>query len=800
MAGNLVSSADSPPPPVPAASALPAYPDYGVAPVEPASEGIQLTRVFAALKRFKWLILLITMVGTGAGILVTRFLDPEYTVQATIWVESAPKQGGPVEAERILDSYAWVELLNTYTVLDSVVAKERLYLSRPAEDSVAFKSFALAESFRPGAYVLQVDRGGHTYTLKTEDGLVVGTGKTGEPIGQRVGFVWQPNPKELRHGSKIKFAVSTPRDASNALGKNLKTMMAQDGNFLRLQLVGTDPVRLARTLNAVTQQFVAIAADLKRRKLTEQTKILKEQVDTVGLQLRDAESQLERFRIATIREPNDQTPINPGLDNTTPTFMSEYWRQKLQIEELKRDRENLARIIAAAKNDTLSVDALSTLPAVRQAPELGKALGDLTAAEADLRALRLKYTDEFKPVRDAQDRVNRLRNQVVPGIATHLITVLQNQEKDLTGRVGTQGKELQRIPERSITEARLNNTVAATRQLFNELQARYATAKLAEASATPDVRILDEAIAPDRPSSDSAPKIILMAFAASMGFALALALLLDRLDKRFRYPDQVTNELGLSIFGAIPAMRRLKDGREDVEEAAQVEEAFRTIRLNLVHSYGAAGPVLLTVSSPGPGDGKSLVSSNLALSFAKAGYRTLLVDGDIRRGEQHRLFSCERVPGLLDYLMHSASLDEILRPTMDKNLMLLPCGTRRHHGPELLGSPAMGELMGQLKSRFNVIIVDSPPLGAGIDPFVLGTATGNMVIVLRSGETNRQMAEAKLRLLDRLPIRVLGAVLNDIRAGGVYQYYSYVYGYVADEERGGQLPAGSRSGEASPEA
>jgi capsular exopolysaccharide synthesis family protein len=772
-----------------------------VAPAEAPSEGIQLTRVFAALKRFKWLILLITMLGTGAGILVTRFLDPEYTVQATIWVESQPQRNGPVEADRILDSYAWVELLNTYTVLDSVVAKERLYLSRPAEDSVAFKSFALAESFRPGAYVLQVDRGGRAYTLKTEDGLVVGTGKIGEPIGQRVGFMWQPEPKDLRHGAKIKFAVSTPRDASNALGKSLKTMMAQDGNFLRLQLVGTDPVRLARTLNAVTQQFVAVAADLKRRKLTEQTKILKEQVDTVGLQLREAESQLERFRYATIAMPNDQTPINPGLTTTTPTFIGSYFGQKVQIEELKRDRENLQRILAAAKSgDPLSVDALATLPTVRQSPDLGKALGDLTSAESDLRALRLKYTDEFKPVRDAQDRVNRLRNEVVPGIAGNLINVLQKQEADLTQRVATQTKQLQQIPERTITEARLNNDVNARRQLFNELQARYATAKLAEASATPDVRILDQAIPPDRPSSDSAPKIIFMAFAASMGFALALALLLDRLDKRFRYPDQVTNELGLSIFGAIPAMRRLKDGREDVEEAAQVEEAFRTIRLNLVHSYGAAGPVLLTISSPGPGDGKSLVSSNLALSFAKAGYRTLLVDGDIRRGEQHRLFSCERVPGLLDYLMRSASLDEILRPTMDKNLMLLPCGTRRHHGPELLGSPAMGELMGQLKNRFNVIIVDSPPLGAGIDPFVLGTATGNMVIVLRSGETNRQMAEAKLRLLDRLPIRVLGAVLNDIRAVGVYQYYSYVYGYVADEERGGQLPAGSRSGEASPEA
>jgi tyrosine-protein kinase Etk/Wzc len=771
-----------------------------VAPLEPPSEGVQLGRVFAALKRFKWLILLITMLGTGAGILVTRFLDPEYTVQATIWVESPPERNGPVRAEGLLQSYAWVELLNTYTVLDSVVAKERLYLQHAPEDSAAFRTFTLAESFRPGQYVLQVDRSGRGYTLKTEDGLVVGTGKVGEPIGQRVGFVWNPTPAELHEGAKVKFAVSTPRDASAALGKSLSARMAQDGNFLRLQLSGTDPVRLTRTLNAVTEQFVAVAADLKRRKLTEQSRILKEQVDTVGMQLRDAESRLERFRIATITKPNDQTPINAGVAQTNPTVIGQYFGQKVQIDELKRDRETLERILAGAKSGSLSVDALATVPAVQHAPELAKALTDLTTAQAELQALKFRYTEDYKPVRDMQDKVNSLRTQVIPGITSTLVSVLKTQENDLQTRVQTQSRELQQIPERSITEARLNNDVGSMRALFNDLQARYQTAKLAEASALPDVRILDEAVQPERPSSDSAPKIIFMAFAASMGFALALALLLDRMDKRFRYPDQVTNELGLSIFGAIPAMKRLKDGREDLEEAAQVEEAFRTIRLNLVHSYGAAGPVLLTVSSPGPGDGKSLVSSNLALSFAKAGYRTLLVDGDIRRGEQHRLFSCERVPGLLDYLMRSASLDEILRATMDKNLTLLPCGTRRHHGPELLGSPAMGELMAQLKTRFNVIIVDSPPLGAGIDPFVLGTATGNMVVVLRSGETNRQMAEAKLRLLDRLPIRVLGAVLNDIRSGGVYQYYSYVYGYVADEEKAGTLPPAPGGRDASPEA
>jgi capsular exopolysaccharide synthesis family protein len=227
----------------------------------------------------------------------------------------------------------------------------------------------------------------------------------------------------------------------------------------------------------------------------------------------------------------------------------------------------------------------------------------------------------------------------------------------------------------------------------------------------------------------------------------------------------------------------------DPEEAAQVVEAFRTIRMNLAHSYGAAGPVLLTVSSPGAGDGKSLVSSNLALSFAEAGYRTLLIDGDIRRGELHRMFSTDRRPGLLDYLVGETHLESVVRSTTHRNLSLIPCGTRHHHGPELLGSNAMRELMAQVKSRYNVVIIDSPPLGAGIDPFVLGTATANLLLVLRSGETDRQMAEEKLKLLDRLPIRILGAVLNDIRTDGVYKYYSYIYGYTADEETIPQLAA-----------
>jgi succinoglycan biosynthesis transport protein ExoP len=795
MARNLIPSNEPPPHMAPASPQLPVgAADFSPVPAEEGSEGLQWQRYVSALRRYKWLILLITLLGTGIGVLVTRFLTPEYQVQATIWIESPPARDGPIRAQGLLESYAWVELIKTYMVLDSVVQKERLYLSHDPQDSLAFKNFALLARFRPGDYVLTVDRTGRAITLKTKEGLLVQTGVAGDSVGQRVGLAWHPDQSVLTAGRTYEFSVVTPRDASQALASQLGTVMAQDGNFLRLQLTGSDPVRLTSTMNALSDQFVAVAADLKKRKLTELSKILAEQVASVGQQLRDAETKLESYKVQTITQPNDATPINPGVSTSQGTVIGQYFSQKVQADELKRDRENIERVLRESQSGSVPIDAFQTIPSVRTAPDFTRALNELADAEAQLRALRFKYTDEYKPVKELQDRITTLKTQIIPSYANTVISALRAQEADLTNRIGAQSRELQQIPTRMINEARLDREVKSMQSIYTDLQARYEQAQLAEASAIPDVRILDAAVQPQSPSRNDATRIIFLAFLSSMGAAVAVALLLDRLDKRFRYPDQVTNELGLCILGAVPAINKLKYGGVDLEETAQVVEAFRGIRLNIVHSYGAAGPVMLTISSPSPGDGKSLVASNLALSFAEAGYKTLLIDGDIRRGELHRMFRGERIPGLLDYLMKSATLEQVLRPTSKRNLTLLPCGTRRQHGPELLGSALMNDLMAALKARYNVILVDSPPLGAGIDPFVLGTATGNMVLVLRSGETNREMAEAKLKVLDRLPIRMLGAVLNDIRAGGVYQYYGYVYGYVAEEEKPEQLPAGSGDG------
>jgi Mrp family chromosome partitioning ATPase len=146
----------------------------------------------------------------------------------------------------------------------------------------------------------------------------------------------------------------------------------------------------------------------------------------------------------------------------------------------------------------------------------------------------------------------------------------------------------------------------------------------------------------------------------------------------------------------------------------------------------------------------------------------------------------EQAPGLLEYLAGEATLGEVIRGTPHANLCVVPGGKRRRHGPELLAGSAMTTLVRELRSQFDAIVVDSAPLGAGIDPYALGVATGAMLIVLRTGETDRKLAQAKLEVLDRMPVRILGTVLNDIGEHPQFRYYYYLEGYGALEAATGE--------------
>jgi polysaccharide biosynthesis transport protein len=772
----------------------------------PEEAGLDWRRYIAALLRYKWLVAGITVVGTAAGLVAARFVKPTYVTEATILVPERVQGGrsGPIQPDVLFQTFGWVELLKTsYIVLDNVVRDLRLYVEPASrEDSVALSTLAVKDRFLTGDFELAIAADGRGFQLRTGQGVTLQQGAVGDSVGPDLGLAWVPPADALRPGKTIRFTLVAPRDVARTLQQKLQARINERGaNMLAIRLEGTNPERLAATVNGIATGFVDSARSLSLSKHRELTRTLRLQLDSADRRLRESEIGYEQFRVSTYTLPRERaTPIAPGVEGTSNPALDNYTTMRFELDALERDRESLEAALASASDAGIPPDRLAYIGVVQQSSELSGALRRVTELQAELVALRERYTEQNPDVQRAAAEVMNLRTRTIPDLARGLLAQLAAREQELDNRIGAAGRELQQIPRRATEEQRLGRQMDLAATRYQDLEQQYQSAVYAAAAEELGARVLDSAVVPTRSIRDTAIRLAGMAFLGSLGLGLLAAILLDRMDRRFRYPDQVSRDLGLPILGAVPRIKVGGNGKGvgSTGQTLQVVEALRGLRLGLLHAHGVAGPLMATVTSPGPGEGKSFVVSNLALAFADAGHRTLLLDGDVRRGELHRLLDMRRKPGLTDLLQGNVPRDDVIQKTRYESLWFVGGGTRMHSAPELLSSPALAQFLLSLRSSYDVILVDSPPLGAGVDPFILATATGSLLLVMRTGVTDRELAEAKLDMLDRLPVRVLGAILNDVQPGGAYRYYGYQYyveGYETQDEAGEKAASAShRSG------
>lgn len=769
---------------------------YGGASSGPRTSPI--VRYLAAIRRIKWLVLLLTLAGLGAGIVVSRLRPASFVVNGALQLtldESSPYIGAQ-----------YSQFIKSYEIIEPVAIDRRLFIIGPKRvgapplppgpsgiNASLFNGFGLTETPVAGTYRFKVAADGKTWELTNTATSIKDRGSAGDSAGGiKFGFRWLPVLEPRWFGETFEFDIITPREAADDIKNRLKVDLQpwQAPKFMYLTLDGQNSDQAAAILNDLMNRFVMQTSMFKRKNLVGQSAVLDSQLRVAQGRLNDDERSLQSYKVKTITLPRDQLPVAPGLAETQPSAYNAYLSRRHELEDLRRARGDLANALAKLQAGEPAIDLYNAIPSVRtSSPELMNYLVEMMTQEQLLRQYRVRYTDEAVTADGKIDmpklvaHVKQLETVIVPEYTKVVLRKLDDliQHTDSAVQVGS--KELQEIPERVIEENALRREQSMQETVVASLTNQWYAARVKEAASPTDVAVMDRAVAPLRPTKNRSAIIIALGTLVGMAAGLGLALLLDLTDKRVRYVDQVTSGMGLTILGIIPEIRRAKGQQPTAEEAAQVIESFRSVRLNLAHAIGE-GTVALTVSSPSPGDGKSLVSSNLALSFAESGYRTLLIDGDSRRGELHRTFGIERRPGLLDYLVGELGLEDLLRTTTHAQLSIITSGSRKRNAPELLGTARMRELITAMRSRFDVVIVDSPPLGAGIDPFVLATLTGNLLLVLRAGATERDLAEAKLQVVDQLPIRLVGAVLNDVRATmNDYKYYSYSYGYGSVDER-----------------
>lgn len=283
------------------------------------------------------------------------------------------------------------------------------------------------------------------------------------------------------------------------------------------------------------------------------------------------------------------------------------------------------------------------------------------------------------------------------------------------------------------------------------------------------------------PVSPNRTKSFLLSLFLGLMLAIAVPFLIEYLDHTLTNLEQVESTFQLRALGIVPKMREeataaLPAAGSEEKEGANLVENFRVIRTNLI-SMGnfSKPPHVLMVTSAMPKEGKTVVSSNLAISFAQTGARTLIIDTDLRRGRLHRLFGYRKSPGLSDVLLGQVPLAQALRSTGIPNLTILSAGKHLNNGTELLGSALFTDLMTGLRGSYERIIIDTPPVLGLSETSIMQPHVDGAVFVIWSGRTPIRNMKAAIELLQSNGANFYGFVLNRLDLNATTNYYQYYY-------------------------
>ena len=486
---------------------------------------------------------------------------------------------------------------------------------------------------------------------------------------------------------------------------------------------------------------------------------------------------------AAIYQTRTTVMIGNSINNPNPTGYDYYQAQQLATtyaDIVKRDNVRLA---------TMAALGLSWLPRYSARTVPNTQLIEITVTDTDparAQAVARELVTQLIALSPSADNGDtQKRRAFINGQLNDLEAKIQETQAEIAKK---QEDLANLFSARQIADAQTQ--IAGLQNKLGTLQANYAALLSNTAQGALNViNIIEQAALPIIPIGPNKAATILLA--ATIGFILAAgaAYPLEYLDDTMKNPDDVQKALGITTLGAVPVMK-VEVGNELsvlTQSQSPSSEAYRVLRTNLQFAEVERRLDTLLITSPTPGEGKSMTAANLAAALAQGGRRVILVDADLHRPRLHRIFSLRNNTGLTTALINdtSGNLDDILQDTSVSGLHVLTSGPLPPNAAELLGSTRMRELLADLHTRSDIVVVDSPPVTALSDAAVLATQTDGVLLVLDAGHTRREVAKRAMDALGRVNARVIGALLNRMPGSGLgYYYYYYHYGYYNADDGG----------------
>ncbi|MDF9435182.1 polysaccharide biosynthesis tyrosine autokinase [Chromohalobacter israelensis] len=443
----------------------------------------------------------------------------------------------------------------------------------------------------------------------------------------------------------------------------------------------------------------------------------------------------------------------------------------------------------------------------KQVPEVR---GELVNAEQQLNAYRSENdsVDISMETQSVLDRVVNLESQLnelefseaeisrrfTPSHPTY--AALLEKKAQLQKELNTLEERIDSMPETQQEVLRMQRDVSVNQEIYVQLRNKVQEMQIAEASTVGNVRVLDESASFPQPVAPNKMMNIALATLLGAAFAVAVVMLRAMFNRGLESPDQL-EQLGLPVYAIVPksddqsrlSRRIRRGGRSQSVPAGLLAwhrpldvsiEALRSLRTSLHFAMLDSTDNRLMITGPSPAVGKSFITANLAAVCAQNGQRVLVIDGDMRKGQMHKIFKGPSEDGLSEILAGRHTLEEMVRPVESiEGLEYLARGVVPPNASELLASERFTELLAKASERYDLVIVDSPPVLAVTDATVIGKRVGTTLMVARFQLNPPKEIELAMRRLDTGGVRVKGSILNGLerKAATAYTYGYYNYSY-----------------------
>lgn len=577
---------------------------------------------------------------------------------------------------------------------------------------------------------------------------------------------------------------SQAQDTVRAVKGDITISPVRLSRLVEVSVEHPSPRVAAEITNKLLQNFLALNQDQKRDRALDSYNFLTSQVQGLANDVRQARRAVFDFR------KKEQMPSLEESQNTLKAQLDQANANYLQAQEeavqAQQRLDTVNNLIAEMKSENRELD-ISSIPEIASSVIIQGLRIDRARAQAELAKLEERYLEKWPAVKEAKEQIeeytNRIQEQAQYELEALKTAARFSRAKADRAKASYElaQREMSRLNELKVEYDNLVMEQEQSEQIYLTMLGKTKEMDLNTKDMYQNLVIVDQAIVPFNPVKPRKALTLLLGMIGGMGLGFALAFFANYLDDSVKSQDDVETYLKLNFLGYIPNIKSNslveRDQQAHLHPQSNAAEGFRTVRaaISLVHKSDKFK--VLAFTSTIPSEGKSLVTSNLAIVTAQTGVRTLLIDADLRRPSMHKAFQMQSPVGLSAYLTGQVTdVDEIIHKTEIPNLDIMCCGAVPDNPSELVGSKKMGELLNAVRDKYDRVFLDCPPVSAVSDPLMVASRTDGIVFVTKFNKIRRDHARRTIQRIQDAGVFILGNVINDIDFEGKDSYYySYYY-------------------------